>query len=164
MPLATAVALSVLLGTASAHPFHVSLAEAEFNQESGNLEVALRVHPSDLELALRDQELRPVDLDRSKGIDRMVSKYLDAHFQIRDEAGKKLTCKWVGMEVTVKEAWLYFEVPVKHGETTFQITQAFFFELIEDQINTINFKQGKRIRSLSFTRDSATQPISIPFQ
>ncbi len=156
-----AVCFVFSLESAAAHPFHVSLAEAEFNQQTGSLEVALRVHPTDLEQALRAQEPRPVDLDRSKGIDRMIAKYLESHFQIRDNAGKKLTCKWVGKEVSLKEAWLYFEFPIKDRDGPLQITQAFFFESLEDQVNTINFKQGKRVKSLSFTRDSDTQTIAI---
>jgi hypothetical protein len=147
---------------AAAHPFHVSVAEAEFNEESGHLEVALRVHPVDLEQALRCQESRPVDLDRSKGIDRMITKYVNSHFQVRDAAGNKLPCNWVGKEISIKEAWLYFEFPLDGPSGKLRVTQAFFFEHLEDQVNTINFKQQKRIKSLSFTRDDDTQWIEIP--
>jgi hypothetical protein len=159
-----AVCFLFSLQTAAAHPFHVSLAEAEFNQETGALEVALRVHPTDLEQALRAQETRPVDLDRSKGIDRMIAKYLESHFQIRDEDGRKLNGKWVGKEVSIKEAWLYFEFAIKDRDASLQITQAFFFETLEDQVNTINFKQGKRVKSLCFTRDTDTQTLRLPIE
>ena len=52
------LALALGLGGAApaaegVHPFHVTLAEAEYNAESRRLEVALRVyHPLDLETAL----------------------------------------------------------------------------------------------------------------
>ncbi len=160
--LTTGITVVSMGESVSAHPFHVSLAEAEFNAESGALEVALRVHPADLERALRNQEMRPVDLERSKGVDRMIVRYLQSHFQVRYQADERLAVTWVGKEISVKEAWLYFEMPLGQSAGTLQITQAFFFEQLEDQVNTINFKQGKRIESLSFTRDAATKTLELP--
>ena len=43
------------VGPVMAHPFHASIAEAEFNADSGKLEVALRLHPVDLEAVLREK-------------------------------------------------------------------------------------------------------------
>ena len=53
---ALAVFVSLTAAVVSAHPSHVAIAEAEWNQESKKMEVALRVRPEDLEEALTRAE------------------------------------------------------------------------------------------------------------
>ena len=50
------VATVLMTASSSAHPHHVSIAEAEWNLKTRSLEVALKVHPNDLERALRELE------------------------------------------------------------------------------------------------------------
>lgn len=47
----------------SAHPFHISTAEMEFNSKTGKFEVALKLHANDLERALSLQAGRRINLD-----------------------------------------------------------------------------------------------------
>jgi len=144
----------LLLGNiAAAHPCHSSIAEAEWNAKTGRLEIALQVNPVDLEQALRRLADRPIDLDKSAGIDRLIQKYLARSFFAREPDGKQAKLIWVGHEVDVKDAWLYFEVPLKKGPENVTFGLAFFLELLPDQANTINFRVGKLRKSLTFTAD-----------
>ena len=93
------------------HPFHVSFSEADYNFESGRLEVALRVHPADLEEVLRRRSGRRVDLD-SEGeevLDRLLSAYAAERFLVASAGGGRGKLEWVGHEVDLNHAWLYFE-------------------------------------------------------
>lgn len=65
------------------HPYHVSYAEVAFNSETGNFEVALCVWPTDLEKAIRVQEDKPIDLEKTKGLDPMIAKYISRRFFVR---------------------------------------------------------------------------------
>lgn len=139
--LATAVVLAP--GWALAHPNHASLAVAELNPDTGRLEVALKVDPDDLERAIRkatDSTIRPED----PAAEAHVEAYVRKRFVVRPPAGKSdrpRRMKWVGMEIKVDEAWLYFEIPIR-GIWGLRIRNAIFFDLEDGQVNTLNLRDG----------------------
>lgn len=70
-------------GYEGSHPYHVSMAEVNWNPTSGKFEVALCVWPSDLEKALGEQEGRTIDLAKEPNIDQMMQAYVAKCFFIR---------------------------------------------------------------------------------
>ena len=110
------------LATGAVHPQHVTLAEAEWNPESRSLEIALRITPVQLEEAVERHAGRPVDLDAGAS-DAAVAAWLAAAFVVAppdpdpadDEAPDPVALKYVGKEVGVSRAWLYFEAPLPGG-------------------------------------------------
>lgn len=61
----------------AAHPFHVTIAEVNFNAETERLEVALRVYnPGDLEEVLGQRLGERVDLERTEEVDSAILDYL----------------------------------------------------------------------------------------
>lgn len=139
---------------ARAHPFHVTIAEAEHNLQAKTLEVALRVNSIDLEAILSQRANRKVDLDETKDVDAMIVAYLNETFRVETSAKTPLKLKWVGKEAEVKTAWLYFELSVPNGIDGLRISNRVFFELEPDQTNTVNLKRGKERASLRFTRQT----------
>ncbi len=139
--------------TATAHPSHSSIAEADWNAVTGRLEVALQLNPVDLERALRRVAKRPLDLDKSAGIERHLRDYLAMSFVVRQANGKPAQHVWVGHEINLKNAWLYFEVPLPAGPENTTFAAGYFLELQPDQTNTIHFRVGRRRRSLTFSID-----------
>ena len=142
------------------HPFHVSVAEIEFNKESGCLEVALRVWPEDLEKALGQISKKPVDLDKTPKIDELIFDYLKKNIRISQDGKKNCKMVWVGKEVEVKQAWLYFEVKTGREPDGFQFSNTIFFELQDDQINIFNLKMKDRRASLSFAKDKSSHKLT----
>ena len=140
---------------AMAHPFHVSIGEAEWNPKTRRLEVALRVHPADL-----DRALRKADRDRQQPPtlegDQRISRYLQSVFVVRYRDGAALKFTWIGKELSVKSAWLYFEIELPNGLDGALISNRLFFEIEKKQTNTVNFTVGERRESLSF---SAERPV-----
>lgn len=161
-PAGMLLALTLATASAQAHPFHVSLAEAEWNAKTGQLEVALKVHATDLEKALRRHSGKPIDLDKSPETDRRIMAYLKHVFRVNATPGRPCAIKWVGKEVTVKSAWLYFEIPLPKGIEGVRFSNQIFFELLSNQVNTINFKQGRRKLTLRFTRQAAQHVARFP--
>jgi hypothetical protein len=158
------LAAAVLLWGAAAwaHPFHVSLAEAEYDRESGVLEVALRVHPADLEEALRKQAGKRIVLDQSADADERIVAYLRRTFAMKTPQGEAAEIRWVGKEVSVKQAWLYFEVPLPGGIENVEVSQRMFFELLPDQVNTVHLRDGERRVTLHFTRAKPRGRLAFP--
>ena len=154
-------ALAVLLATneCQAHPFHVSIAEAEWNASSKTIEVALRVDPVDLELALRRRFRKPVDLDKTRDIEKLIAAWLQDTFVVRNADKKESKLDWVGCEITLKEAWLYFEFPAEAGWQGLTISNEVFFERLNGQANTVNFTAGRYRQSFTLTRNRTSQEL-----
>jgi len=154
------------------HPFHVSVAEMEFNPQSGCLEVSLRVWPEDLEKALRQKTGKPVDLDSDPQVDKLIFAYLQNKIEVQDPEGKKYPLRWIGKELEIKQAWLYFEVKTLREPDDFTYSNRLFFELQDDQINMFHLRLNGRRASISFAKDQARHrlgkkdfvPIRNPFQ
>ena len=80
-----------------------------------------------------------------------MQDYLARSFVVKEADGKQAKLIWVGHEVDLKDAWLYFEVPLKKGLENATFGAGFFFERLPDQANIINFRVGKLRKSLTFT-------------
>lgn len=159
-PLSFAVVLLLLVsGRSSAHPVHASLAEAEWKPATKTLEVALKVQPIDLEQALERRTKKPIDLDKTKGVDDLIQAYLKDVFVVKDATGKELKLNWVGKEINVKEGWIYFEVPLEKGLDGVKFSNRLFFELNEGEVNTMTFKEGKKRKSLTFSHSKPEQVL-----
>lgn len=151
----------LLAGTTWAHPFHVSLAEAEWNAESKKLEIALRLHPTDLEDALSQRAKQRISLETTEDVDSLIRDYLAEAFVVTDTDDTPATLEWVGKEIEVTWAWVYFEIPLQAGPDGVTIRNAVFFELLEDQANLITLRSGKQRHSLTFTRDDPEATVSL---
>ena len=64
------------------HPYHVSLAEVNWNSKSQKFEVALCLWPADLEQALTQQVGRPIDLAKEPDVDHLMEAYIAKRFTI----------------------------------------------------------------------------------
>jgi hypothetical protein len=140
-------------GGATVHPFHITMAEAEFNPETNRLEVALRVyHPTDLEAALSRRAGAKVDLEKTGKVDDLILAYLREAFVATPEGAKEpARIEWVGKEVSLKTAWLYFEVDLPAGIDGTTFKNRLLFEVERDQANTIVFRDATRRASLRLT-------------
>ncbi|MFN3190474.1 MAG: DUF6702 family protein [Aureliella sp.] len=64
---------------ASPHPFHISVAEMEFNPETKRFEVSLKMHASDLENAIAQRTGKRIDVEVEGGEAEIID-YLNDHF------------------------------------------------------------------------------------
>jgi hypothetical protein len=143
----------------TAHPFHVSVAEIEYNSVSKKLECALRIWPEDLEKALNKSSTEKIDLDATKDIDKRIFKYMQSKIKIADD-GKVAKLIWVGKEMDIKQGWLYFEVETGVPPVGFSFSNQMFFELQDDQVNMFNFRFEDRRASISFTNVKSRHQLS----
>ena len=130
-----------------AHPFHASLAEAEWNAGSGKLEVALQLDAYDLQTGLRQFLDKPISLE-AKGADADVQAYLRHHFRLTyaSDAKSPLPIQWVGFEVTRSKAWLYFEIALPRGLEGISIENSVLSH-VPNQVNTVTVRHGTTRRT-----------------
>lgn len=156
--MAARISLAALLtlalsAAAQAHPFHVTMTEAEWNPKTKSLEVSMRVNPLDVERVLRAKWKRNVELVADdKKMDAAVFEYLQKQLVLATPDKKRLKPKWVGMEVKVNRAWLYFEYPMKAPPKLLRVEHRVFHELESDQVNTLMLKVDGRRMTRHFTR------------
>ena len=165
------------IASAAVHPNHVSLTEIEFNPKTGNLEVSLRVWPEDLEKVIAKLKGEPTKLDH-KILKELMPGYLKEKFVVRpiqdsqlesDGPSKQepLSIRWVGAEIEVATAWLYFEVQTSGSKPDWEIDNKIFCELNDDQLNYIsarsrNLRSRDSIQRCQCTAKSEPNRISFP--
>ncbi len=82
-PCLYAIALTFLLcpGMASAHPFHISSAEMEYDSKTDRLQTSLRVQAIDFEQALSKMVGERITLEQTNA-DEWIVAYLQRHFYL----------------------------------------------------------------------------------
>lgn len=144
-----------------AHPFAVTSTEAEYNRESQSFEVAMRVYPEQLEQALSKETGRTISLEHSTNIDPLIIRYLTTHFSIQSGAkgGKSkeektiTTLRWIGKEVTPKNVWLYFEVPIEGSLQGLVVKNSMFFQFSPEQLHSISITTKDRVASCTLSKN-----------
>jgi hypothetical protein len=154
------LSLARVVPVASAHKFHTSFAEADYNARERSLEITLRTFPDDLELVLRKRSGKSVRLDRKQEAEPLLIAYLQETFELKNAKGETLKLSWVGMDAGVDSAWLYFEARMPEGFAGAQLRNQFLFDLYDDQINLVNVKQDDRKRALTFKNGDKFQLLA----
>jgi hypothetical protein len=184
------IAMSWTATSFASHPYHVSYAEVEWNARTGNFEVALCVWPADLEKAISVGYEKNVDLDEIENLDELLQQLVQQQFRVVKTAVKrsvdkssnavnrprKLSTKvaanqkeskliaqpirWVGHELSLKKAWLYFEVIGGQQAAEWEIENRIFFNLNENQENHMRFTINDRVENLQATGAAAKHTIS----
>lgn len=130
---ASGLVLLWALGSAWAHPFHISSAEVEYDPKTDRLQVSLKVQALDIEQALSKLASQRIKLEQAD-VDRLLVDYLSAHFYLAqqgaaaEQAGGKLESSleqplaslpanrsrvhWLGRELKGAWLWLYFELEI----------------------------------------------------
>ena len=146
----------------AAHKFHASLTQIEVNANSKTVEVGIRVFVDDLEEALTRRAGRRVRLGTTSNFDALALAYVGASLKLDDAAGKRLVFAWIGKETSVDVVWLYVEAPLATPIEGGRLENSLFFELFDDQVNTVNIKDGRRRSTLTFSTGDGAKPLSIP--
>ncbi len=158
---------------ASAHPFHFSSAEIEYNSDTKRFEVSLRSNGQDLETALTRFAGSPVNLEKTLDIDQRIVKYLAGSFYLtrtvnsaieaavnspaKVESRSKLT--WIGKEVDGLWVWLYFELEPPAGTNSLWLTNRVLVEESDEQLNTCIVRDQHRRQSITFDVKHPRAPL-----
>jgi hypothetical protein len=104
-----------------------------------------------------------VSLDRTTDIDKLVVRYLTNHFTIRSaksvakEGSDKKSdtappIRWVGKDVSVKDVWLYFAIPVDSSLDGLIIRNSILMSINPEQLNTVHFTDNNRVASCTLSK------------
>jgi hypothetical protein len=154
--LAGVIAYAMIASPIFAHPFHICTGEMEYNAKTKRWEVAMKMHPSDVETAIRKKTGKKVDVAVKEGSPELV-EYLSKHFRLlRSETSKgaeKAKLEFTGAEMERGWLWVYFELPAPEGEGAVSLTNTILLDDVEKQSNTMLVKSGGKKASLQFTSE-----------
>ncbi len=166
--LPAAVCVCLLLvgwqGVVSAHPFHISTAEVEYDAKSQRLQVSLKLQAIDLEQALAGMTGERVDIEQPQATEKIV-ELLNRTFYLAGADNSVVADKlanlestapqsklhWVGQELKGAWLWLYFELELPEERRQVKLFNRVLFETNESQINTVSVRHGTQRTTLKMT-------------
>ncbi len=151
---------------ASAHPLHVSHAEADFNRDTGKLEVALKVFADDFEGKLTEQAGRRISLEKTPQTElaALCAGYLAKTFTVKSRDGTAQPLAFIGHKLKEAEnhLWLYFEMPLPGGADGARILHAVLGDGFRDQLNSVRVRDGAHEVTLVFFPDRGEKLVAFP--
>lgn len=154
-----------------AHPFHVSVAEAQWNEDRDRLQIALRLSPRDLDAALSRTTGRRVVLEKESDekTEELLADYLRGRIYLSSSPKaaasndadavkeRRRRFHWVGVEDEVRYVWVYFELERPAGAESVWLSNRVMFEIEPTQINTVQLLRTDPPIAVRTTRDNPTQ-------
>lgn len=154
-----------------AHPFHVSVAEAQWNDDRSRLQVSLRLSPRDLDAVLSETTGRRVVLEKESDerTKKLLADYLrDRIFLSASEknalakdadavTARQQRFHWVGVEHEIRYVWVYFELDRPTEADSVWLTHRVMFETEPTQSNTMQLLRSDPPIAVRTTRDRPTQ-------
>jgi hypothetical protein len=134
------LAVAVLLGTlARPHGNHSSLTTIDYVSKTQEVQATVVLVTQDLEDFLRFQTKRPLELDRTEGVDKLVFDAVRRWLVVRDKQSRTLPWKWVGMEVKAMYVAIYLETkaPTLAGAT---IRNRALLDWLPSQVNQVTIR------------------------
>lgn len=144
------LALVVGAPASSAHTFHTSLMQVEYNSQEQLVEISVQVFAHDLETILSRRSGKTVRLDRTPDAAALTLAYLRDVLNIKNRDGQEKSLAWVGMESQADAVWLYVEAKMPEGIANAQIRDRIFFDLLDDQLNLVHLKYEDKKSDLVF--------------
>jgi hypothetical protein len=184
-------AIAITLWTVSAltthvalgHPAHSTYAEAEWNSESRRIEVAYQLRSYDLEQALQDFCGRPVDLEKTEQLDKLLAEYFSKYFYVEWESSVAATGErsvknfstpagpsseqplnhsvihWIGNEFNAKITWVYFELEIDGTPDGKRLVNRVLLDILDRQTNVVELGIGHRQLTLQFDDQNSRRLI-----
>jgi len=169
-PAAAFLSLAATLSSAGppAHPGHTSYAEISCDAKQRQLQVSLGMLAIDFEKTLSRRAGKRVNLDTTKGVEKLIEGYLADRFIVTKADGSKPRPRFVGREDAGKNVWIHFTIPLarKKGAdapkrpgakpqasilTGVQLNNQVLMELNLEQRNLVEVRDGTSRRYLTYT-------------
>ena len=141
----------------SYHPFHVSVSEIYYNNETKSIEITHKFFIDDFEKSLKnyidDSELQFKNRDDHTKNSKHIISYLFNHFEISINH-KKVDINYIGSENNWEYIWIYQEIKKIRKIKEIIVDQRCLLDIHETQTNIVNFKyKQNKIVSINLNRE-----------
>ncbi len=151
----TLAGASLMAATCSAHPTHVSLTEAQWNAETGSLELVVRLVAEHLEDAVKKSTGHEEFTLEQEKAEEFVQAYVQSRFLIAVDGERPAACQmhWVGMEIKTQDAWVYLEYKLPADWNRLVMQNSLLFDVVPQQSNVVSARVDQQSRTLVFSPD-----------
>ena len=143
------------------HPFHASVTDIVYKEDSESLEITHRFFIDDMEETLDKTYESVVDILKEKGtpkLDSLLNMYIHSKFKmIVDDENVEFT--YIGHEIEEDAVWIYTEAKDFDDEGEIFIENAAMLEIFPKQTNIVHFDFNGQIRSLRLYNENQSGVI-----
>ena len=132
------------------HPFHVTVSNINYKEESKTMQISTRIFLDDLEMALQKHteipQLNITDTSQWDNINIYLRQYLVEKMRIYNDK-KLLSIQYVGAEIEKDVIWCYLETDKVRKLKKVSITNQLLLEIYPHQENIIHFRAYGKVKS-----------------
>ncbi len=143
---------------ASAHNYHMGIADISYNERTGSTEIVHTYTAHDVATLLTRQAGRVVDLGQP-GSEALLRKYAEQQFTVSGRKGERLPLTWIGMKADADSVVIFQEIGRTRLAAGSRIHNAVLTDLIPTQKNTVNVQVDGPVKTLIFDQGNLDQLI-----
>jgi len=145
---------------ADGHTFHTSLTRMDYNAREKLAEISIQLFTHDLVPALERFTKKNVDLEKTPDLDKIILRYLDANFVLKDRKGETKKLVWVGKQQRVDTVYVYVQIPLEEDFADYSLQNTIFFESFPKQANLVVARCGEKKADLLYKIGDREKQIS----
>lgn len=132
------------------HPFHASVTDIVYKEDSETLEITHRFFIDDMEETLDKTYDSVVDIIKEKGsrkLDSLLTMYIHSKFKLSVD-GDDVIYSYLGHEIEDDAVWIFTEAKEFDDEGEILIENSALIEIFPKQTNLVHFNFNDEIKSL----------------
>ena len=146
-----------------AHRYFFGLTELSVNPKTNNIEIIHQLTAHDIDNAIAEQQQVLFSPEHPE-YEKLIQNYVEAHFQLIDlQENKKHIIKlnWIGLEITKGSVYIYQEAHFENYLSGIVVKNDLLVDTYAKQVNTVNYKYGTIMGSLTFSESVKMSKIAI---
>ncbi len=150
-----------LTASRSAHDFHASVTQMQYNSTEKIFEISIRLFTDDLEKALSQDVNANVRISPGDKSDAIIEKYIHSHFVYVTSQNQPKAINYVGHESEIDANWLYLEMPYAESFRGGLLKQNVLMEVFDDQANMVNIQYQGQKKTFVFRKNQPIQNVFL---
>ncbi len=146
--------LLLILGIFFSHEFYVSTTEIVYKEETGNLQITMKIFADDLENAIQEQGTEKLYLGQDKEspqADDYIQKLVLQSFDVETD-GNPIELVAIGKEVEQDVVWYYLEAENIPVFKEIKVRNNLLIDWKASQTNIVHVKCGTETKSFLFNQ------------
>ncbi len=145
------------------HPFHVSITELIYKENSKSVQVMHKVFIDDFEQTLNKNYKVNLDIlamNDTKAIDSLIKDYISRNFSVEID-GKEKEIVYLGSEREENVLWFYQEIYKVRKPKIFKIENSIMFDEFDDQSNLVHTTVDDKLKTIRLVKGKKTKQVKF---
>ncbi|MBA2620486.1 MAG: hypothetical protein H0U87_04735 [Acidobacteria bacterium] len=134
----------------NAHTYHTSLTRIDYKTKENLVEISIQLFTHDFVPALERRAKKPIDLEKTPEIDKIILDFVNANFVLKDKTDRAKKLVFVGKEIQVDTVFVYVETDSDEDLENFSLRNTLFFDAYAEQTNRVVARYSDKKADLIF--------------